>query len=78
MNGFVRDPKAPPYQKVLRVVHLLLVVIYYRGAPCTNIILLDFGSIFLSKKGSRRSQYGGRCKNTMAQQFAIFSVVEVF
>ena len=48
-------------------------MIYYRS-PLRGHHFLGLKASFLSKKGPRRSEYGGHSKNTPAQQFTIRSV----
>ena len=65
-------PKGPCRTKILRVVNLLgvvdcdRIVVYYSGAPCADTVSWELQTLVPSKRGSRRSKFGGRSKNVTA------------
>ena len=66
-------PKDPSVLKILRVVNLLCVVFLVRRGDLlsrAHLVWTPFSwelqTFFLSKKGPRRSKFGGRSKNTTA------------
>ena len=68
-----RLPKGPSRTKILRVVNLLRVVFLVRRGDllsrrtlCGHHFPGNYRPFFLSKKGPRRSKFGGRSKNTTA------------